>query len=192
MHFQRRDLGPAIGRAAQLGLLHEVRRRTDAAAPRQWPWQIGIPGRDGFVIFVHGMVPEQRVVSVAGGRVDAEQDQPGRVAVDAVDRYQIIQTEPVFQAHQQGLMQVFARGYDRQKMRLVSHQQMGVAVQHGLLQRDRGFRFQCAEIVDARAGAKGCVEGQRFAIRVAHTAAGHALRPFAAVNVDKAGAQKIQ
>ncbi len=132
------------------------------------------------------------MVSVAGGRVDAEQDQPGGVAVDAVDRYQIIQAEPVFQAHQQRLVQVFPRRYHRQKMRLVGYQQMGVAVEHGLLQRNRGFRFQRAEIVDARAGAKGCVGGQRFPIRVAHTAAGHALRPHAAVDVDKAGAQKIQ
>ena len=140
---------------------------------------------------MYGSVAEQGLVGVAGGRLDGKQHQSRRVTVDAVDGDEGVDAEFAFQPHQHGLLQVLARRRDRQKVRFVDDDEVVVLVQDHFVERNAGFNFQVAVVVDTDVALVGTLWGDGYAKFILHIAIGHALQPRAAGDGGEALSQEV-
>ena len=195
-HLQHVDPGDGIDRAVHLVLQHEVPCLLDAALAGQGKHQVSVPRGNGFVGFAHGVLAEQRAVRGTGGRLFGKHHQPGGVAVNAVNRHQVIQAELVFQAHQHGFSEVAARGHHRQKVGFVHHQQMRIFMQHHFLKRNVRLIGHLAVVVEALVRGIGWLAGalrrDRFAALVDDIATRHPFKPGLARDAGETFGQKVQ
>ena len=136
--------------------------------------------RHGLIQLVHAPIPKQRLIGIARVRLHGKNNQPGRLAVDAVHRAQIGQAQPALEPHQQALLHKAAARRDRHEVRLVGHHQPLVLKRDVLADQRFGLGRQAPVVEDALAGAAGRAGVQRLALRIENFAARQTLGPFIA------------
>ena len=154
--------------------------RRQAAAISAGQRQIRTIWRDGLIQLVHAPIPKQRLVGIARVRLHGKNNQPGRLAVDAVHRAQIGQAQPSLEPHQQALLHKAAARRDRHEVRLVGHHQPLVLKRDVLADQRFGLARQAPVVVDALAGVAGRAGVERLALRIENFAARQTLGPFIA------------
>ncbi|MNP27770.1 hypothetical protein D3C76_1206970 [compost metagenome] len=112
--------------------------------------------------------------------------------IDAVQGHQMRVVQPTDQPPQQGLLDIFARRSDRQKMRLVCHHQVFVGVQDRLHHRDRLLVGHFTKIVDAQAFAVRQVDLDGLALPVQYPAPSDPVQPLLATDGAEMLAQALQ
>ncbi len=112
--------------------------------------------------------------------------------IDAVQRHQVGISQALGQARLQGLLDVFASGHHRQKMRLVGHQQMLIDMQQGFLERNRRLCRHLTKVMHLEPFAISRLQPQRLALGVQHPATGDPLLPHRRRNRRKMRAQTLE
>ena len=147
--------------------------------------------RDRFIDLSHRASGKQRVIELTGRGLLGEQHHARGFAVDAVNRCEVGDAQPVSQSHQQGLLQVLAGRRHRQEMRLVGDHQQLVLEQHFFLSRDWRFKRQTAVVEELAVRLVGVFWPHRLAIAVHHVTAAHPVPPLCFRDGGKADHQKI-
>ena len=101
------------------------------------------------------------------------------------------QIELTLEPHQQRVLQVLARRHHGQKMRLVGHQQMLVAVDDFGLERDGRLRCQFAVVVIAQPRREQRMRPCLVPLLADHLSCGHAPHPVITANGWQALAEKV-
>ena len=142
--------------------------------------------------FLDAPLAKQCVVARAATRVGREQHQPCRVAIDPVQRHQRVVPGPADQTAQQGFMDVGTGRRDRQEMRLVRHQQVGIGMQHDFIERNRWFVRNFAVVMHFEPDPMRCARGHPSPVAVDDPPVGHPLHPLRARHRREPRAQAIQ
>ena len=149
-HFEQLDPRLGIGFAGDLPHLHEsLRIFLESATVGQRPGQLGPPRRDGFVVFLDGLLEKHVLIHTARRRLNREDHESGGLTVDAVDRREIIEAERPFQTDQKRFLHVATTRDDGEKVGLVGNDQIIVLEHHHFVERDARLGWQRAVIVNA-------------------------------------------
>ena len=163
----------------------------DAALTRERKIQVGAPRCNGLVSLVHAALAKERLIGIARGGLGGKQHQPCGVAVNAVDRDQLVQPQIAFEAYQHRFLQVLARRRDRQEVRLVHDDQVFVLMQDDFFKRNGLFRFKRPVVIHADVALKRARFSHQRAEFIHHLAARHALQPRLTRDGRKALNQKV-
>jgi hypothetical protein len=113
------------------------------------------------------------------------------LAVDAVQRHEVVDLQLALEPHEQAFLQVLAGGRDGEEGGLVGHHELLVLEQHLLLEGDVHFAVERAVVVDAQRRFVAALDGDGDAVLVDHVAGHDALQPCVARDGGKALDQEL-
>ncbi len=148
--------------------------------------------RECLVVFLDLPVAEQRAVAGAARGIGGEQHESRRVAVDAMQRYEVPVAKAMLQSRQQRFPHMATDGRDRQEVRLVGDDQIGVDMQQRFRERNHWFVGDFTEVTDLGTHPEWRVERQRNACGVQDASTQETIDPRVMRDTREPVAQAIE
>ena len=148
-------------------------------------WRSAVDGRPRQIRLAHEPLGEQRLIPATQLAAGGEQQHAGGQPVQSMGGRKFRQVEFTAQSHQRGLRDVAAARHGGQKMRLVDHDDVLVAVQNGNVERHRNLVTQLAVQVHALARRQHRRFGDGNAVGANHFSGKH----FRACRIPEPGDQ---
>ena len=172
--------------------VHERRPFGETTATCDWKREFSAETSNRLIALLDQMIAEESVICRARFRLNDEQHQARRIAINAVRGSQGVNTELPFQPDEQCLLHESSGRNNWQKMRLVGDHDEFVLIDHRLVERKAGLIKDAAVVEDLLMRREARFRRDRRAIVVGDIALQHATRPLTAADRRKTRGQKIQ